>query len=95
MRVDKHRNKSLHYFHSFAVANRVDFSCLSDVRPSTCMNSPSKRAVQLLPSKEDDKEMRTNFVTLVSRALVENIPFFKATFDGVNCHSAYPAQIFF
>lgn len=83
MRANKHQNQSLHYFNSFAVANRVDFSALSDVRPSTCLNSPQKRAVQLLPSKDDDAILRSNFMTLVSRVLVEFIPFFKETFDGV------------
>lgn len=83
MRADKYHNKSLHYFHSFAVANRIDLSEFSDVKPSTCMNTPSKRAVQLLPTKEDDIVLRSNFINLVSRVLVENIPFFKATFDGV------------
>lgn len=83
MRVDKYYNKSLHYFHSFAVANRIDFSEFSDVKPSTCMNNPPKRAVQLLPTQEDDRVLRNNFITLVSRVLVDNIPFFKQMFDGV------------
>lgn len=81
MRADKHRNQSLH-FHSFAVMNRVDFSALSDVCPPTCFNSPQKQAQQLLPSKEDDRILRDNFIILVSRILVDNIPFFQQTFDG-------------
>lgn len=83
MRADHHHNKSLHYFHSFAVANRVDFSSYSDVRPSSCVNSPKHRAAQLLPSQQDDKAIRNNFIILVSRILVDNIPFFMETFDGV------------
>ena len=83
MRADKYHNKSLHYFHSYAVASRIDFSKFSNVKPATCLNSPPKRVLQLLPTKEDDRVLRNNFITLVSRVLVENIPFFKETFDGI------------
>ena len=31
MRLNGHRNKSFHYFHSFAMQNRIDISTLSDI----------------------------------------------------------------
>ena len=83
MRVEGSHNKSLHYFHSFAVQNRVDFSHLPDVLPHTCLNSPHKLAVALLPSRDDDKALRQHFVTHVSRILATYIPFFKFTFEEV------------
>ena len=42
MRADKYHNKSLHYFHSYAMASRIDFSKFSNVKPATCLNSPPK-----------------------------------------------------
>ena len=50
MRADKYHNKSLLYFHSYAVASRIDFSKFSNVKPATCLNSPPKRVLQLLQS---------------------------------------------
>ena len=37
----------------------------------------------LLPSPDDDAAMHNNFATHVSCVLVDNIDFFKVTFDGV------------
>ena len=83
MRADEHRGQSLHYFHSFAVQNRIDFSSYSDVLPATCLDSCERRAKQLLPSKDDDSCLRNNLTILVSRILVDNMSFFRHTFDGV------------
>ena len=61
MRSDKHRNQSLHYFHSFAMKNMIDFSHLLDVHPQSCANSPHKIVLSLLPSADDDRIIRNNF----------------------------------
>ena len=47
-------NRSLHYFHYYAVLNWIDFSGIPDVYPHTCHNSPQQIAVSLLPSADDD-----------------------------------------
>ena len=83
MRSEGDRNRSLHYFHSFAVQNRVDFSHLSDVFPDTCFDSPERTALALLPSADNDKAMRHLFATYISRILVTHMPFFKVAFDDV------------
>ncbi len=83
MRVEGSRNKSLHYFHSFAVLDRIDFSPLPDVFPQTCLNSPKQLALALLPSTDDDKTLRELFGTHVSRILCTHIPFFKFAFEDV------------
>jgi len=44
-----HQTVSLHYFHSCAVSDRVDFSSLSDISPSCVSLSPAS----LLPSTTD------------------------------------------
>lgn len=83
MRSEGYRNRSLHYFHSFAVQNRVDFSHLPDVLPDTCPDSPERTALALLPSDDDDKAMRCLFATHISRILSTHIPFFKTAFNDV------------
>ena len=54
MRLNSHRNKSFHYFHSFAVQNRIDISSLPDVLPHRCPNHPYKVVLIILPSAGDD-----------------------------------------
>ena len=69
MRVEKHCGQSLHYFHFCAIQNRIDFGKYSDAQPQTCLDSPKKRALYLLPSDEDDDALANNFAILVSRLL--------------------------
>ena len=83
MRYDAHCNKSIHYFHSFAVLNRVDFSSLPDEHPNTCLNHPYKVALSLLPSADDDRALRKLFVVHISRILFTHVPYFRLSFDGV------------
>lgn len=83
MRVEGSRNQSLHYFHFFAVLDRIDFSPLPDVFPHLCFNCPKQMALALLPSTNDDMTLRQLFVTHVSRILTTHIPFFKFAFEDV------------
>ena len=54
---------SRHYFHLYAVKDRIDLSHLSDVpRDGTCIDIP-----QLLPLDNDHTEMKKNFSVLISR----------------------------
>lgn len=82
MRSDNYSKQSLHYFHICAVQNRIDFSNFPDVHPATCLDSPERRAQCLLPSVQDDATLLRNMATLVSRIVVDNMPFFHHTFDG-------------
>ena len=75
MHSDKHRNQSLHYFHSFAVKNRIYFSHLLDVYPQTAPTNT------MLPSEDDDRILRKYFSILISRILVTHMPFFRFSFD--------------
>lgn len=83
MRVDIYRNKSLHYVNSYAVLGRINFTELPDVHPHTCSNSPDKNALLLLPSADDDKSIRSLFMTHVARVLVSNMKYFKFSFDEI------------
>ncbi len=54
-----------------------------DVHVQTCLDSPKRRALSLLPCKEDDRILRSNIVTMVSRVLTKHMPFFKHTFEDI------------
>ena len=82
MRINIHEGSiSLHYFHAYAVADRIDFSKLSDTPPMSL--GTEAQAFMILPSLEDDSDLEENFKILIARVLCENLPFFKETFDGV------------
>jgi L1 cell adhesion molecule like protein len=82
MRLDK-GNLSLHYFHAYAVLDRIDLSGVSDSLVASCLPSPEKIATSLLPSKLDDQTLKHHFAILVSRVLATHIKFFSFGFDDV------------
>ena len=83
LRSDK-RNQSLHYFHAYAVENRIDVSQLSDVCPNISEITDIENAAKsMLPKHRDDLFIKENIAVLISRVLYQNIDFFKLSFDGV------------
>ena len=83
MRSDKHRAGGIHYFHTYAARDRIDFSMLSERFPEpNSLPREEDVALSLLPSNKDDKAIRKHFAILLSQELVKNVPFFKSTFDG-------------
>ncbi len=81
MRSNK-RNTSLHYFHVYAVKNRVDTSSLPEYLPQRQMDV-NRMAVSILPTRGDDAELRKNISTIISRILVAHMAFFETSFDDV------------
>ena len=61
-RLDR-QTRSLHYFHSYSVLDRIDHSTLSDAKPSLGLIDPEC----LLPSLEDSSALKHEFTVLVSR----------------------------
>jgi len=81
MRSDK-CNISLHYFHSYAVLNRVDFSHLPDAIPDNSNITDLKNvAISLQPTQCDEKLLQRNIATLISRVLCTKMDFFKVCFE--------------
>ena len=72
--------QSLHYFNSFAVRDRVDFSSLSEDRPDISLDASS--AERLLPSDKDLKQLLLNFEILVGRILTEHLPCLRRLSDA-------------
>ena len=85
MRIDK-QTQSLHYFHSYAVRDRVDCSRLSD-DPNTSPNTAEEVIATVLPSDKDDAIVHDDFAILVARILCKHMSFFKETYaDVVDWH---------
>lgn len=82
MRSDK-KNVSLHYFHSYAVQNRVDASNLSDSPVDMSTFTPKGIASTIIPSLDDDRILRENIAVLISRVLVTHLNFFSFSFNDV------------
>ena len=73
MRSD-HQTHSLHYFHAYAVLDRVDMSGFS-----TDVQIPDTSEINLrhlLPTGSDESTMRDNFTIIASRILAKYMPFF-------------------
>lgn len=82
LRVDK-LNQSLHYFQCLAIRDRINFNDLSTVYSQNCLNSPDKIALELLPSLQSDSLLLDNFAVIVSRVIVDYIPFFNFALSDV------------
>ena len=84
MRVGCKKPDSIHYFHSYAVADRVDFNHLCDQVIPTLQRDAKQLASFLLPTLDDDAALRNNIICgLMSRILYANMEFFQHSFDGV------------
>ena len=79
------QSKDLHFFHHFAVQDRVDMSTLSDKPPSP-PSSLDSLPESLLPSKEDNKILAENFAIHISRILATHLEFFKDSRGTITRH---------
>ena len=82
LRINK-RTQSLHYFNSYAVKDHIKVSCQQDT-PS-CDRLVLNKSV-ILPDREDNVHFFNNCVVLVSRILVDYIPFFGVFKEVVTRH---------
>lgn len=69
------RTQSFHYFNSYAVLDRCDFSSFEDTISSP-VNLSDYDVEKLLPSSSDLEHLYQNFSTLVGRMLTEHVPGF-------------------
>ena len=83
MRFGIGKPDAIHYFHSYAVGDRIDLSNLSDQVILTQQRDAKQVATSLVPTSEDDVALRDNMCVLISRILYENLEFFRHSFDGV------------
>ncbi len=75
--------QSKHYFHSIALENRINVSQLSDAPVDMSAFTPEQIAPTIVPSASDDKAIRENMATLISRVLSSHMKFFNFSFSDV------------
>jgi len=84
MRSD-YQTRSLHYFHAFAVRDRLNLDNVDD-SPS----APDQSSIDLeslFPSKADEKEISSNNMgILIARILKKHIPYFAKYGKGIEKH---------
>ena len=83
MRIGSSKPDSIHYFHFYAVADRIGLSNISDQVIATQQRDSGLIVASLLPTPEDDVALRDNICVLMSRILCEHVEFFKFTFEEV------------
>ena len=83
MRIDN-QTKSLHYYHSYAIRDRIDLTGVDDT--SSLPDIKDVDVTQLLPSSEDEHAIRQNFSYLVARVLCKYMLFFKNYGKGLEKH---------
>ena len=83
MRINN-QTKSLHYFHVFAVKDRINFSHLSSNAEMVCFDNIDFGV--FCPNLDDEAKLVLNFETLVTRMLVEHIPGIQHLFPHVTHH---------
>ena len=82
MRID-HKVNSLHYFHSYAVCDRISVENLPYQKPPSCLPSSKHISKMLLPTPSDDGAMINNIKIIFSRILCETLPFFNQVFSDL------------
>ena len=78
------QTRSLHYFHTYAVRDRVDMSQFSGT--SGNVDFGEIRLQEILPTCRDEVALRDNFAILVGRVLAKYMPFFATLAKGLERH---------
>ncbi len=79
-----HQTRSLHYFHSYAVRDRIDLSELSSKPPAPDLSQMNSD--KLLPMVDDEKFLLENMAILMGRTLKKYMPFFTKFAVGLEQH---------
>lgn len=81
----QHQRQSLHYFHSYAALDRIDFSDLSIDEPQGEISELPPSAY--LPDANDCAALCNNYAVILSRVLADEVSYFKNIFgDCVDRH---------
>ena len=81
--LDK-QTQSLHYFHSYAVRDRIDFSSFSEIVPQVDLDSFDFET--FLPTTSEDEQLKSNFSILIARILTRHVSAFTSFSDIVPNH---------
>lgn len=82
--TSEHQTRNLHYFHTYAVRDRID---LSDYSSEVPVPDISKMNMEdHLPSSDDHLMLHENIAILMGRILRKHMPFFKKFGTGLGRH---------
>ncbi len=82
--TSEHQTHSLHYFHTYAVRDRIDLSNVSSEQPIPKISE--MKMEDLLPSNDDNLVLIENLAILIGRVLSKHMPFFKKFGTGLGRH---------
>lgn len=80
------RTQSLHYFNSYAVLDRCDFSSLKESTSASLDDLSQFDVTELLPSPADLEQLHANLSVLVGRMLTQHVAAFQKYKSLVNNH---------
>ena len=83
MRSD-HQTRGLHFFNVYALRDRIDFCGLDN---AASLIAPDEINLDvLIPSEEDYEVLLSNFSTLVTRIILQNVPEVQCPTSQVEWH---------
>ena len=91
MRHDN-QTKSLHYFHTYALRDRIDLSRYDDIPCLPDMSLVKSQLSNVLPNNEDVRILCGNFCHLVARVLKKYMPFFSSLGASLEEHIVHKFQ---
>lgn len=82
----ENQNKSLHYFNTYAAKDRQHFYKMDSTSNSKSSDLRSAPLSTFLPTMEDCKAIRDNYIFPVAKVLVEHLKFLHPLKKCVPCH---------
>ena len=70
----EHQSRSLHYFHSYAVCDRINVADVSDIVTSPDISQVD--LTEILPTPSDNQALLSNYTLLIFRVLRKYMAFF-------------------
>ena len=86
IQTSKLRNQSIHWTHHLAIRDRVVTPCRDHAEATGQRKLMDLKLSELLPSKDSNFAVESDFITLVSRILVKYLPAFSFLKDVVVHH---------
>lgn len=85
--TSEHHTQSLHYFHGYAVKDRVDVSKLEDDPYLPDLSQINVETV--LPKLDDESSLKSNMAILAAQVIRKRIPLIKKHFKPVVKHISH------
>lgn len=81
-------NKSLHFFNSYAVEDRISLKGLNKIRPQKSIDALEMQ--EILPTSEVQEAIISDLAYIIPRVIVQHLPAYKAFSKAVLYHIPHP-----